>query len=273
MADLKQRERARLPDTAFAYVDSGGRRLLPIHDEAHVRNALARFSRVSFEDDGARDRARARLLRAARRHGIVPIGFVTGQLEPHRRLPTGAVTLLLCDIEGSTALLTQLGDRYAPLLSQVRRLLRSHVKLAGGHEVDARADEYFAAFAEARCAVEAAVTAQRAIAAHGWSDGLAVRVRMGVHSGRPTLTPSGYVGLAVHAAARVCSAANGGQILASRATVQALDSATPATADGIAMRSLGEHALHGLPRPMELFQISAPDLSTEFPPLRIGKPA
>src|SRR5688500_17475803 len=164
MADLKQRERARLPDTAFAYVDSGGRRLLPIHDEAHVRNALARFNRVSFEDDASRDRARGRLLRAARRHGIVPLGFVTGQLEPHRRLPTGAVTLLLCGIEGSTTFLTQLGDRYARLRSDVGRLLRREVKSAGGHEVDARAYEFFAVFAEASCAVQAVVGAQRAIA-------------------------------------------------------------------------------------------------------------
>ena len=255
MTDLKQSERARLPDTAFAYVDSGGRRLLPIHDEAHVRNALARFSRVSFEDDAARDRARGRLLRAARRHGIVPIGFVTGQLEPHRRLPTGALTLLLCDIEGSTLLLTQVGDRYARLLSDVRRLLRSAVKLAGGHEVDARADEYFAVFTEARCAVEAALTAQRAMAVHPWPDGLAVRVRMGIHSGRPTLTASGYVGLAVHAAARVSSAASGGQILASRATVRALGDSLEG---GVGVRSLGEHALHGLPQPMELFEVASP---------------
>src|SRR5918996_3757009 len=82
MAKLTDRERARLPDSAFAYIDARGRRLLPIHDEAHVRNALARFSRITFDDESARDKARMRLIRAARKHGIVPLGFVAGQLEP-----------------------------------------------------------------------------------------------------------------------------------------------------------------------------------------------
>lgn len=266
MADLKQRERARLPDTAFAYVDSEGHRRLPIHDEAHVRNALARFNRVSFEDDSARDRARLRLLRAARKHRIVALGFVTGQLEPHRKLPRGAVTLLLCDIEGSTALLTKLGDRYGELLAQLRRLLRSQVTRSGGHEVDARADEYFAAFADAASAVDAAVTAQRAIAGHEWADGLQVRVRMGIHSGRPSLTNSGYVGIAVHTAARVCDAAHGAQIVLSRATMTT-GQGLPA---GVSLRSLGEHRMRGLPRPMELHQVLAADLEADFPPLRTG---
>src|SRR3990170_721612 len=97
MATLDARKRRHLPNRAFAYVDSTGRRRLPINDEPHVRNALARFDQVFFEDEAARDRARERLLRAARKHGIVPIGFVTGQLRPQgsRRLPTGAVTFLL----------------------------------------------------------------------------------------------------------------------------------------------------------------------------------
>src|SRR5918992_2695084 len=120
MADLRQSERAKLPDSAFAYIDSTGKRRLPIHDEAHVRNALARFNRVLFEDDAARDRARNRLLRAAKRHGIVPVGFIDGQIRPERRLPTGRVALLFADIEGSTELLTDLGDRYPPLLTQLR---------------------------------------------------------------------------------------------------------------------------------------------------------
>ena len=80
MPALSASERAKLPDSAFAYVDSRGRRRLPIHDEAHVRNALARFDRVTFEDDAARERARTRLLNAAKKYGIVPVGFITGQL-------------------------------------------------------------------------------------------------------------------------------------------------------------------------------------------------
>src|SRR2546421_5024088 len=85
MSRLKTRKRARLPDRAFAYVDSRGRRRLPVHDKAHVRNALARFERVAFEDDAARERARKRLLNAAKRYGIVPVGFITGQLRTERR--------------------------------------------------------------------------------------------------------------------------------------------------------------------------------------------
>ena len=90
MPPLSAKERAQLPDSAFAYVDSRGRRRLPIHDAAHVRNALARFGQVAFEDDDARDRARSRLLRAAKKHGIMPIGFISSQLQPQRKLPTGA---------------------------------------------------------------------------------------------------------------------------------------------------------------------------------------
>ena len=113
MPPLSAKERAQLPDSAFAYIDSRGRRRLPIHDAAHVRNALARFSQVAFEDEGARDRARSRLLRAAKKHGIMPIGFVSAQLQPQRKLPKGHVTFLLTDIEGSTELLGRLDDRYA----------------------------------------------------------------------------------------------------------------------------------------------------------------
>ena len=107
MARLGAKERAQLPDSAFAHIDARGRRLLPIHDAAHVRNALARFGQVAFEDEAARDRARGRLLRAAKKHGIMPIGFISAQLQPQRRLPKGHVTFLLCDIEGSTQLLAR----------------------------------------------------------------------------------------------------------------------------------------------------------------------
>ena len=85
---MRRLKRARLPDRAFAYVDSQGRRRLPIHDKAHVKNALARFNQVAFESDGARERARRRLLIAARKYRIVPVGFVTGQLESERRHAT-----------------------------------------------------------------------------------------------------------------------------------------------------------------------------------------
>src|SRR3954449_8460434 len=104
MARLLAKGRGQLPGSALAYIDTQGRRRLPIHDASHVRNALARFGQVHFEDEAARDRARTRLLRAARKHGIVPIGFISAQLEPQRKFPKGHVTFLLTDVERSTEL-------------------------------------------------------------------------------------------------------------------------------------------------------------------------
>ena len=265
MPPLGAKERAKLPDSAFAYIDSQGRRRLPIHDPAHVRNALARFSQVAFEDEGARDKARTRLLRAAKKHGIVPIGFVSSQLQPQRRLPKGQVTFLLTDIEGSTELLGRLDDRYAPLLGDVRRLVRAAVRQAAGREVDARADELFAVFEEAASALAAALAIQRAMRATAWPDGVDVRVRIGVHRGRPTLTDSGYVGLSVHTTARICFAAHGGQIVVSSAVRSAV---LTSLADGVSLRSLGAWRFQGLREAEDLYQVEAADLPADFPPLR-----
>jgi class 3 adenylate cyclase len=265
MPPLGAKERAQLPDRAFAYIDSKGKRRLPIHDAAHVRNALARFGQVAFDDEEARDRARNRLLRAAQKHGIVPIGFISAQLQPQRKLPKGQVTFLLTDIEGSTELLGRLEDRYAPLLADVRQLLRAAVRQAGGREVDARADELFAVFEQAQAALEAALAIQRAMRAKPWPDGSDVRLRIGLHRGRPTLTENGYVGLAVNTAARICYAAHGGQIVLSSAVQAAvLDS----LADGITLKSLGAWRFQGLRDPEDLFQVEAADLLADFPPLR-----
>lgn len=267
--------RARLPVSAFAYIDSKGRRRLPIHDASHVRNALARFDQTAFEDDAGRERARQRLLRAAKKHGIVPIGFFDGQLRKERlqgkiearatdiaRLPRGTVTFLLTDIEGSTRLLRELGGRYAAVLRDVRAVIRTGVRSAGGYEVDARADEYFAVFRRAAPALEAALGIQRSLRERKWRGGLGVHVRIGIHTGRTTLTDTGYVGIAVHTAARVCSAGHGGQILLSSATHDALDRARP---DGVAFRTLGRYSLAGLPEPEALFQVHAADLPAKFP--------
>lgn len=124
-----------------------------------MRNALARFDQVSFEDDAARERARQKLLRAAKKYGIVPIGFFDGQLRKERiqterrvrasdvsSLPRGTVTFLLTDIEGPTHLVRHLGDGYAAVLREVRTIIRGGVQRACGHEVDARGDEFFAVF-------------------------------------------------------------------------------------------------------------------------------
>ncbi len=270
MPPLSAKERAQLPNSAFAYIDSRGRRRLPIHDAAHVRNALARFSQVAFEDEDARDRARSRLLRAAKKHGIMPIGFISAQLQPQRKLPKGNVTFLLTDIEGSTGLLGRLGQQYAPLLAQVRRLVRAAVRSAGGREVSATGDDLFAVFERAPAAVNAALAIQRAMHAGAWPGGIDVRLRVGLHRGRPALTNTGYVGLSVHAAARICFAAHGGQIVMSSAVRAAVPESL---ADGVSLRSLGAWRFRGLPEPMDLFQVDAADLLADFPPLRSAVPA
>ena len=389
MARLKPGKRSRLPDTAFAYVDAHGRRRLPIHDKAHVRNALARFNQVGFESEAARERARRRLLNAAKKYRIVPVGFITGQLRSERRhaaagrlvielgrnpapgeleqrlrtvlrdptlavlhwsdasgayldgagkptalprktdgrgvtylerggrpmtavvhdpailddpalaetvleavrfvverdrlhgqiqatsteaaaLPTGFVTLLMTDIESSTALLRRLGDRYAAVLNDVRAVVRAAVLAAGGREIDARTDEFFAVFERASAATEAAVTLQRELATRSWAEAVEVRVRVGVHSGRPTLTDVGYIGLAVHTTARVCSAAHGGQIVVSAAARAAVGTSP---LSGVRFRSLGRHRLPGLPEPEMLFQIHAGGLRASFPRPRTARAA
>ena len=270
MARLGARERAQLPDSAFAYIDSQGSRRLPIHDPPHVRNALARFGQVAFEDEAARDRARSRLLRAAKKHGIMPIGFISAQLQPQRRLPTGQVTFLLTDIEGSTELLGRLDDQYAALLGGIRRLVRAELRRAGGHEVSARGDDVFAVFERAPAGLEAALAIQRAMRSADWPGDSDVRLRIGLHRGRPELTDTGYVGLSVHAAARICFAAHGGQVVLSSAVRAAVVDALP---DGVSLRDLGAWRFRGLPEPVELFQADVPDLRGDFPPLRSAIPA
>jgi class 3 adenylate cyclase len=278
MPTLAASARARLPDSAFAYVDSQKRRRLPIHDASHVRNALARFEQTAFEDDVARERARQRLLRAAKKYGIVPLGFFDGQLRKERlqteikarardiaTLPRGTVTFLLTDIEGSTALLRHLGDGYAAVLRDVRALIRKSVRGAGGHEVDARADEFFAVFRQPVRALDAAMGIQRSLKQREWPEGVEVCVRIGIHTGRTTLSETGYVGIAVPTAARVCSAGHGGQILLSSAAHEILDGKQ---ATGITFRTLGRYALAGLAEPEALFQVYAADLRVKFPRLR-----
>ena len=263
---LSSTDRAKLPAAAFAYVDRTGRRRLPIHDASHVRNALARFGQVAFEDEAARDRARSRLLRAAKRHGIMPIGFISSQLRQRRQFPTGDVTFLLTDIECSTELLAALEDEYADLLTSIRRLVRAAVERPGGHEVSARGDDVFAAFEEPAGALEAAFAIQRGMRETSWPGGRDVRLRIGLHRGRPQLTDGGYVGLSVHAAARICFAAHGGQTILSAAVRSALPEPVAAT-------SLGSWRFRGLPEPIAIFQAEAPDLPSDFPQLRSAEPA
>jgi class 3 adenylate cyclase len=272
VAKLRTSERTGLSDRAFAYVDSQGNRRLPIHDESHVRNALSRFGQVSFEDDAARERARTRLLQAAKRYRIVPIGFISNELDAAQRkvarrdaLPDGFVTLLMTDIEGSTGLVQQLGSRFEVLIDGVWTALRDAVATANGSEVEARADEFFAAFESPRSAIEAAVAIQHAFAAASFVDDATVRIRIGIHSGYPTSTSGNYVGLDVNATSRITALGHGGQIVVSSNTRDAVRSTQGAT---VRFLALGSHRLRGISEPMPLFQVASKGLAGRFPPLR-----
>ena len=133
-------------------------------------------------------------------------------------LPEGTVTLVFTDIEGSTGLLQTLGDRYPAVLADHHALIRGAFARHGAFERGSAGDGLYFVFPTARAAVQAAVEGQLALAAHPWPDGLALRDRMGLHTGEPQTATEGYVGLDVHRAARICAAGHGGQILISRTT-------------------------------------------------------
>jgi class 3 adenylate cyclase len=205
------------------------------------------------------------VVEAERRHGELQATATDAAA-----LPAGVVTIMMTDIEGSTGLLHHLGDRYRDLLSDVRAIQRDAIARAAGREIDARGDEFFAVFERAADAVRAATTLQRTLQERSWPDRLQVRIRVGLHTGQPTLTDVGYIGLAVHTAARVCSAAHGGQIVVSGDTRTAVKETPP---EGVAFRSLGRHQLHGLPQPEALFQVRAQGLIDRFPGPRTGRRA
>jgi class 3 adenylate cyclase len=192
---------------------------------------------------------------------------VSAQAELAASLPSGRVTLLYADIEGSTGLLARLGDAYLDLLVEERGLIRRAVRTWHGREIDARADEFFAVFPSATDAAEAALTITRRIRTQSWPRGVEVRIRIGLHTGEPSRSTDGYVGLDVHRAARIGNAGHGGQIVVSAATEGAIRGALPADARLI---PLGRVHLRGLPEPDDLFQLGAADLPSEFPALRTG---
>ena len=182
-----------------------------------------------------------------------------------RELPTGAVTMLFSDIEGSTALLSRLGDRYGAALSAQRAMLRDAIGSCGGHELGTEGDSFFVVFESAGDAVRCCVAAQRALASHDWPDGVAVRVRMGLHSGEPTRHEDGYIGMDVHRAARIAATANGGQVVLSGPTRLLAESQLPAD---VSVDDLGWHRLKDIEAPERIYQLVAEGLERRFPPLR-----
>ena len=179
-------------------------------------------------------------------------------------LPSGTVTFLFSDIEGSTRLLEQLGDRYAEMLREHRRILRERLGEANGQEIDTQGDAFFFSFERAKNAVSGAVAAQRALAAHDWPDGLAVKTRMGLHTGEPSVGEEGYVGLDVVRAARICSAGHGGQILLSETTRALVGNNVP---EGVEIRDLGQANLKDVQHE-RIFELALADQPSDFPPLK-----
>ncbi len=180
-------------------------------------------------------------------------------------LPVGTVTMLFCDIEGSTALLGRLGDRYAEALSAQRRLLRAAFGACRGHEMGTEGDSFYVVFESAGDAVRCCVAGQQALAAYEWPDGAAVRVRMGLHSGEPARHEDGYVGMDVHRAARIAGSAHGGQVVMSDVTRLLVTSQLPA---GVSLLDLGWHRLKDIEAPEHLYQVVAVGLQERFPPLK-----
>jgi len=179
-------------------------------------------------------------------------------------LPEGTVTMLFTDIEGSTALLSGLGERYGEALSAQRALLRAAFSECGGQELGTEGDSFFVVFASAGDAVRCCVAAQRALCGHDWPGGVTVRVRMGLHSGEPVRHEDGYVGLDVHRAARIAAAAHGGQVVLSEAARLLVASRLPA---GVSLRDLGYHRLKDIEVPERVYQVVAAGLPEQFPPL------
>ena len=183
-----------------------------------------------------------------------------------RDLPSGAVTFLFTDIEGSTQLVRQLRDDYAEVLAEHQQLLRTAFAQHGGHEIDTQGDAFFYVFSSAHEAVLAAIEGQRALIGFPWPDGAPVKVRMGIHTGQSAPVGGRYTGLAVHRAARICAAGHGSQVLVSQATQSLLEDEEEDLA--ARLRGLGDVRLKDIERPVRLYQVDAAGLPTEFPPPR-----
>jgi YVTN family beta-propeller protein len=180
-------------------------------------------------------------------------------------LPSGTVTFLFTDIEGSTQLVKRLGPVYAEVLADHQRVIRAAVSAHGGREVDTQGDSFFVAFRRAKDAVGAAVAIQRDLAAHPWPDDARVQVRIGLHTGEPHVGEDRYVGMGVNKAARIGAAGHGGQVLLSRTTQDLVEDELP---PGVTIRDLGERRLKDLERPERLSQLVIEGLPDQFAPLK-----
>jgi predicted ATPase/class 3 adenylate cyclase len=180
-------------------------------------------------------------------------------------LPAGTVTLLFTDIEGSTRLLLRLGAGDPAVLEAHRRLLVDAIESAGGQILDTQGDACFAVFLRASEAVTAAAALQRALATHDWPGDVEVKVRLGIHTGEPTVTSGGYTGLDVHRAARICSSGHGGQILISSTTAELVETTLP---DGLGLVELGSYRFKDFTFAERVYQLDVAGLPVTFPPLR-----
>ena len=175
-------------------------------------------------------------------------------------LPSGTVTFVFTDIEGSTELLKNLGERYGEVLGQHRRIVRETFATANGVEIDAQGDAFFFAFERARDAVGAAVEVQRTHTATEWPESAVVRVRIGLHTGEPAVGDEGYLGLDVVRAARICTAARGGNVLLSETTRSLVGTSLP---DGVAVFPRGERLLKGIDEPERIYELAIDGVDAE----------
>jgi DNA-binding NarL/FixJ family response regulator/class 3 adenylate cyclase len=181
-------------------------------------------------------------------------------------LPSGTVTLLFTDIEGSTVLLRQLRERYGEILAEQYGILESAIAAEGGHKIGTQGDAVFAVFEKPKGALLGAVTAQRALTDHPWPEEVRLRVRMGIHTGEVTIVAENYVGLALHRVARICAAGHGGQILVSQSTQALVEDSEEEL--GVSLRDLGPQRLKDFDRPVRIYQLVASGLPASFPALR-----
>ena len=167
-------------------------------------------------------------------------------------LPSGTVTFVFSDVEGSTGLLKRLEERYGVVIADHRRIVREEFGAHGGVEIDTQGDSFFYAFPRARDAVAAAVAVQRAHADHAWPNGERVRVRMGLHTGEPAVGAEGYLGVDVVRAARLAATGQGGSVLLSEPTRALLGSSLP---DGVSVHPLGERRLKDIDEPERIYEL------------------